>query len=98
MADRRSHTLAVALTALLITLAGASPAQAAPACQTSGPDSAAYSVTVCLNGPADGATVSGDATVNASVSVTGASPGVRKLAFHLGDEYLLTDFEAPWTF
>ena len=98
MADRRTHALAVAITALLIALAGATPAQAAPACSTSGPGSAAYSVTICINGPADGATVSGDATVDASATVTGASPGIRKLAFELDGEYLLTDFEAPWTF
>jgi fibronectin type 3 domain-containing protein len=97
-AHRLGASLAAALATVVLSLAAASPAQAAPSCAASGPESAAYTVSVCLSAPADGATVSGEAVVNASVSVTGAGPGVRKLAFLLGDEYLLTDFEAPWSF
>src|SRR5687767_14240828 len=97
-AHRRSACLAAALATLLLGLPAASPAQAAPSCQTSGPESAAYGVTVCLSAPVDGATVSGEAVVEASISVTGPSPGVRSLVFLLDDEYLLTDFEAPWSF
>ena len=60
-------------------------------CHTSGPISGAYIVTVCLTAPLDNAVVSGDTSVTATVSVTGTNPGVQKLIFYLGGEYLLTD-------
>ncbi|HEX6035140.1 MAG TPA: Ig-like domain-containing protein, partial [Anaerolineales bacterium] len=68
------------------------------ACHTSTPPSAAYSVTVCITAPADGATVSGVRNVTATVTVTGTNPGVARLVFYLGGEYLLTEFETPFTF
>jgi hypothetical protein len=67
-------------------------------CHTSGPVSGMYVVTVCLTNPVDGAVVSGDTSVTATVSVTGSSPGVQKLEFYLGGEYLLTDYASPYTF
>jgi hypothetical protein len=36
--------------------------------------------------------------VSTSVAVVGVSPGVAKLIFSLDGEYLLTDYEAPYTF
>jgi len=57
-----------------------------------------YSVDVCLVNPLDGAALSGDTTVTASVSVTGASPGVSKLLFYTDGDYLLSDYEAPYDF
>src|SRR5919109_1073373 len=67
-------------------------------CNTSGPESGAYVVTVCLTDPLDNAVVSGDTSVTATVSVTGSNPGVQKLEFYLGGEYLLTDYASPYTF
>jgi fibronectin type 3 domain-containing protein len=73
-------------------------AQAAPSCQVSGPTSGAYQATVCLTAPDDLATVTGDATVTATVAVSGKNPGIRQVQFDLDGDYLLTDFEAPYTF
>lgn len=67
-------------------------------CSTSGPVSAVYTVTVCITSPADGATVTGEATVTATVSVTGTNPGVQKLLFYLGAQYILVDYVSPYTF
>src|SRR5512135_666882 len=67
-------------------------------CSSSGPASAAYTVTVCITGPADGAVVAGDTTATATVSVTGTNPGVQKLIFYLGGQYLLTDYVPAYTF
>ena len=75
------------------------PASAAGnACRTSSPVSAAYAVTVCITAPADGAIVSGVRNVTATATVTGTSPGVARLVFYLGGEYLLTDFQTPFSF
>src|SRR5689334_6933208 len=70
------------------------------ACHTSSPSSAAYTVTVCITAPADGATISGVKSIIATVAVNpaGANPGVAKLIFYLGGEYLLTDFQTPFSF
>ncbi len=67
-------------------------------CHTSGPISGAYIVTVCLTDPLDGAVVSGATSATGTVSVTGTNPGVQKLIFYLGSEYLLTDYAPPYTF
>jgi hypothetical protein len=67
-------------------------------CSTSSPVSAAYAMTVCLTDPANGAVLSGYAPVTATVSVTGANPGVQKLLFYLGGQYLLTDYTTAYTF
>ena len=52
-----------------------------------------YTVKVCIESPADGATLSGAQAVSASVSTTGANPGVAKLIFSLNGEYLITDYQ-----
>src|SRR5687767_11385215 len=67
-------------------------------CHTSGPVSGAYVVNVCITVPVDNAVVSGNTTVTATVDVLGTNPGVQKLLFYLGGEYLLTDYAAPYTF
>ncbi len=67
-------------------------------CQSSSPESGAYTVTVCITNPVDDAVVSGNTSVTATVSVTGTNPGVQKLEFYLGGEYLLTDYSSPYTF
>ncbi len=67
-------------------------------CQVSIPPSTAYSVTLCIDGPAPGSQLVGDAPVSASVSVTGTNPGIRHLTFFLDGTYLLRSFEAPFNF
>src|SRR6478609_3138573 len=44
------------------------------ACHTSSPSSVAYTVTVCITAPADGATISGTKNVTATVNTTGTNP------------------------
>ncbi len=67
-------------------------------CVTSTPSSLAYSVTVCITSPADGAILTGDTTVSISVSVTGTNPGTQRAVYYLDGQYLLTDFTSPYTF
>lgn len=67
-------------------------------CKTSSPASAAYTVTVCITSPADGATVSGSKTIKATVTVTGTDPGTSKLIFYLAGTYLITDYQSAYTF
>src|SRR4030095_1518125 len=88
----------VVLSSLVLTLPQAPVSAAGTECQSSSPESAAYTVSVCITSPTDGAVVSGDTLVTATVSVTGTNPGVQKLEFYLGGEYLLTDYASPYTF
>src|ERR1044071_6910973 len=67
-------------------------------CHTSNHPSASYSVTVCITSPADGVTIRGTRNVSATVTMNGTNPGVAKLIFYLGGEYLLTDFQTPFSF
>ena len=96
LATKATATLVLALVLSLLTAGGQATA-AASSCTTSAP-SGAYSVTVCIDQPADGAAVSGDVPVQVTVTTTGASPGIQRLRAHLDDAYLLTDFAPPYTF
>jgi Calcineurin-like phosphoesterase/Bacterial Ig domain len=66
-------------------------------CRSSGPGSGAYTVTVCLS-PGSGASVSGNSQVTATVSVQGTDPHTAKVIFYLDGQYLITDFQTPYTF
>lgn len=66
-------------------------------CTTSSPTNKAYAATICFSIPVDGMTLIGDATVTATLMVTGAIPGVRRFIFYLDDAYLLTDYQKPYT-
>ena len=57
-----------------------------------------YTVTPCITAPADGATLTGAQTVSATYTTTGANPGVAKLIFYLNGEYVITDYNSPYTF
>jgi Big-like domain-containing protein/calcineurin-like phosphoesterase family protein/fibronectin type III domain protein len=83
---------------LIITPAPTAVSAVGNECAASSPGSGVYTVTVCITAPADGATVSGEVSVTATVSVTGSNPGIQKLLFYLGGEYLLTDYAAAYTF
>ena len=67
-------------------------------CVDSTPSSAAYTATVCITAPTDGATFNSDGTVTATINVTGTNPGVAQMIFYLNGVYVLTDFHDPWTF
>lgn len=57
-----------------------------------------YTVSVCLVRPPDNTSVQGVVSVGATVNVVGDSPRVQKLIFYLDDEYLITDYSAPYMF
>jgi len=88
--------LLAGLLANLIVL-GAPGVVFAAGCETSGPVAGSYSITVCITDPAEGATVSGPVSVSATASAAGG-PGVRRMVFYLDGQYLLTDYQSPYTF
>ena len=90
-------TTVAAVVVSALAVVSSLPATAAPVCRTSAPASGAFNVTVCLTVPVSGATVTGDATVAATVSVSNGR-AVRNVQFGVGNEYVLTDFESPFTF
>jgi hypothetical protein len=96
----RAHlrlVLSVGLLVNLIVLGSPGPTWAAD-CATSGPAGGSYSVTVCLSDPVTGAAVSGPVPVTATATVNGSGPGVQRMVFYLDGQYLLTDFQSPYTF
>ncbi|MGB0388661.1 MAG: DUF7594 domain-containing protein [Ardenticatenaceae bacterium] len=84
------------LLALLFQVVFFSDTHAQQSCDSSG--RSGYTVTLCFTEPFDGATLRGVEDVSVTASVSGSNPGVRRLVFYLDDEYLLTDYEAPYTF
>ncbi len=89
------HRLLVAITvlsSLILAPMQRSASAAGPECSSSSPVSAVYMVTVCIIAPMDGAVLSGNTTVTATVDVVGTNPGIQKLIFYLGGQYLLTDY------
>lgn len=75
------------------------PASAQQAnCSSSSPSGGEYTVTLCLQAPAVGSALVGDTLVTPSISVSGTSPGVRRVIFFLDESYLLTDYESPYSF
>ena len=96
-AIRRKMVVSLVGGALLVAAFGSvGPAAAAPGCTTSA--TAGYEVVVCITAPSDGASLAGNADVTATVSVTGTNPGVRRMVFGLGGQYLLTDYQSQYTF
>jgi hypothetical protein len=71
---------------------------AAPDCMVSEPPNSAYTITLCITAPADGAVLTGPAPITATVSVAGSNPGVQKLIWYLDGQYLLTDYATAYTF
>jgi hypothetical protein len=67
-------------------------------CASSTPASAAYKATLCLTAPANDSTISSDVTVSSAVTTTGKDPGIERMVFNLNGSYLLTDYQAPFTF
>jgi chitodextrinase len=95
---RLAFVLVLLLLVIALALGSGGANATASACHTSGPVDGSYAITVCIGDPADGATVSGEQSVTATTSVTGTSPGVKRLVFYLDGQYLLTDYQAPYAF
>ncbi|HEY3312201.1 MAG TPA: alkaline phosphatase family protein [Anaerolineales bacterium] len=73
--------------------------QVVNACTDAAPVSGKYNLKLCLTGPADGANVSGDLGVSATLEVGGpSSMNVQRMVFYLDGTYLLSDFQPPFTF
>ena len=100
----RASGVIVALVLASASVLLTTEAAAAATCQTSGPVGGTYTVNVCLTAPSDGATLTGDTTVTATIAtVTGTSPGTQRMVFRYtppggGPTYLLTDYQSPYTF
>ena len=75
----------------------AAPAEVG-ACVTSTPPSGLYHVTVCLVSPSGGSTLKDNITTKATVTVTGSAQAVQRVTFYLDGAYLLTDYQASYTF
>ena len=91
--------ISVLMVLFFVPFSGTLTASAASTCVASTPGSAAYTVTVCLTNPANASTLTGNATVTATVSVSGGtSPGIQRAVFYLDGAYLLTDYQSAYTF
>jgi chitodextrinase len=67
-------------------------------CLPSSPPAGNYTITACYVNITDGATLRGDAIINATVSTTEHAPGIQRIIFYLDGAYLLTDYESPYSF
>ena len=95
--------LSILIISLTLTLSNFNtpiPARAATyGCASSGPASGKYTVNICVTSPADGASLTGNATVTATATITsGSTSGVEQMIFYLGSGYLLTTYSKPFTF
>jgi hypothetical protein len=89
----------ILLLAMTFSFWPAQDATATPGCLASGPTSESYTIIVCITTPENGAQLSGNQTVHASVSGTLlGSPNVQSLTFFLDGKHLITDFQSPYTF
>lgn len=59
---------------------------------------AGYTVDLCIDSPANGATISGNVAVIPGLTVTGSNPGVQRVTYFLNGEILLTAFVSPYSF
>ncbi|MDH3499867.1 MAG: DNRLRE domain-containing protein, partial [Acidimicrobiia bacterium] len=57
-----------------------------------------YFVRTCFLSPTQQLTIDGDTPVEVSVEPEGEFPGIRRMVFYINDEYVLTDYEAPYHF
>ncbi len=87
----------IAMSAFVVYFVAA-PRTAASTCSVSSPNTQAYSVSVCITEPANHAPLAGPAGVTATVSISGASAGVKQVTFFLDQEYLITEHSYPYHF
>ncbi len=84
----------VPVAALLLSLM-VSPATAAP-CSTDG--DATFTLELCLNGAAEGATLAGSVPISVSSRTFVGKARIRSVTFWLGSEYVLRDVAPPFEF
>lgn len=96
---RGRHTAALAAAGSVLLGATVVAAQPSAANQTTctTTNAGTWSATLCLSVLAE-PTTTGPVDVAATVDVTSGGPRVAKAEFALRDGYLLTDYEAPYTF
>jgi hypothetical protein len=93
---RGLHLIAFGFITLILAFLLTSPTKAqALSCIDWTASSGIYSIHLCLTGPSDGATVIGDTTVTATVSMTGTAPKISSMVFYLDNTHLLTDYIVP---
>ena len=85
------------LTALISSFVATGAAQAQSGTCTPSTNGG-YTVTLCITQPSNGATVTGVITVTTTAGITGSSSGIAKLIFTLDGAYLITDYQAPYTY
>jgi hypothetical protein len=85
------------LVALAVALLASPPSIADATCRTSGPTSGAFDVTVCVGGDLDTSPLIGDEAVPITATATNGRL-VKQVEVFLSNQYLLTDYEAPWSF
>src|SRR5215217_2033628 len=89
----------LALTPAWIDAQEQSASTATPTCAISGPTSGSYTVNVCITTPGSGTQLTGNQTVQGSITtVTGSNPGTQSVTFSLDGQYLITDFQSQYTF
>ncbi len=88
---RRSPALVVSL----LVLVGPATATAAPTCTTA--TTAGTTVEICLDEPAPGATLSGDAPVTARAVISGSAVTKPRVVIALDAASVISDYEAPFT-
>jgi hypothetical protein len=82
--------------AFLLAPGSPEPALAASNCSTGGPGT--YTITLCITNPLNNATLNGPVAVTATISIAGSTPGIQRLVYSLGGQYLLSDLSAsPYT-
>ncbi len=94
----RIAKVCVMILVLASSVPSIAPARAASTCRTTSPGTQSYTITLCLVDPTSGSTVSSNVTVNATVSVSVTNPRVSKLVFYVDNQYLITDYQTPFTF
>ncbi|MFQ6171704.1 DNRLRE domain-containing protein [Oryzobacter sp. R7] len=89
----RATAAALVLGAALVAVQPSAATQSS--CTTT--TAAGWSATLCLSVAVD-ASATGPVQISATVDVSPGGPRVAKAEFALRDQYLLTDYEAPYTF
>jgi hypothetical protein len=67
-------------------------------CVTSSPSPATYTVKLCFTSPQNGSSLSGNAEVTVTATITPKTSGVQRMVYYLNGAYLLTDYQSPYTF
>lgn len=95
MRSRAGRAFSVIGALALMQMVAIGSVAAATPCTTGG---SGYTVTLCIDAPADGATVTGAVPVTINVVITGSTTSVQRINTYLDGDYLLVDVSSPYTF